>query len=234
MTEVDESQQCANCAKAGTTENGLKRCAKCKTTLYCSRDCQKSDWKTHKKICASNAARNATSSTAPSTAPSSASRGPPPKGLTASIDKPFHKLNDKTWLHDRPEKDVYKLLIDCYRLRMEDDYTFAGEVDEEIIYGGAANNGRGFQRFLSLARSKRGLLPSWWSEKKASECMRLGMRNSGWSSLASAVEKGDIIEHYGDSNMPMQLRMLGEQVYGLGPGGQAGAGMLRMQMMMEG
>lgn len=29
----------------------LKQCAKCNATPYCSRDCQKADWKTHKKIC---------------------------------------------------------------------------------------------------------------------------------------------------------------------------------------
>lgn len=116
---------------------------------------------------------------------------------------------------------------------MEDDYNLEGEADEDSIYGGAVTGERGFQRFLSLAQSRRGLLPSWWSEEKSSECMQLGMTNSGWSSLASAVNKGGVIEHYGNPNMPMQLRMLGEQVYGRGPGGQPGAGMMRMQMMME-
>ncbi|KAF3403106.1 hypothetical protein DPV78_004284 [Talaromyces pinophilus] len=186
------------------------------------------------KVALEDTQKSPSSSAAPTTAPSSAFRGRPPKGLTAAIDKPFHRLNDKTWLHNRPEQDVYKLLIDCYRLRMEDVYNLEGEADEDSIYGGAANGGRAFQRFLSLAQSRRGLLPSWWSEEKASECMRLGMRNSGWSSLSSAVEKSDIVEHFGDPVMPMQLRMLGEQVYGRGPGGQPGAGIVKMQMMMEG
>ncbi|KAI1270369.1 hypothetical protein F5Y18DRAFT_421861 [Xylariaceae sp. FL1019] len=29
-----------------------KKCSKCREILYCSRECQKSDWKTHKKDCA--------------------------------------------------------------------------------------------------------------------------------------------------------------------------------------
>jgi splicing suppressor protein 51 len=51
--------------------------------------------------------------------------------------------------------------------------------------------------------------------------------------LACAVEKSDIVEKYGNPLMPMQLRMFAEQVYGRGPGGQSGAGMIQMQMMAE-
>lgn len=29
-------------------------CSKCRTTRYCSKTCQKEDWKTHKKICQKN------------------------------------------------------------------------------------------------------------------------------------------------------------------------------------
>jgi splicing suppressor protein 51 len=42
-----------------------------------------------------------------------------------------------------------------------------------------------------------------------------------------------VIEYYGDSSMPMQLTMLGEQVYGHGPGGQSGAAR-QVQMMAGG
>ncbi|KAF9477093.1 hypothetical protein BDN70DRAFT_881584 [Pholiota conissans] len=31
----------------------VKKCAKCKVSLYCSKECQKKDWKTHKTRCAS-------------------------------------------------------------------------------------------------------------------------------------------------------------------------------------
>jgi len=228
--------KCANCAKTKSDSGiNLKRCAKCQTTHYCSRECQKADWKEHKRVCASNATSATSISNGPHTnfsPPMSASAGQPPKGLSVAIDKPFHRLNAKTWLHDRPEQDVYKLLIDTYRFRMEDDYNLEGNADVDSIYGGARDGRQGFRRFLRLAESRRELLPSWWSQEKAVECEAVGM-NDGWSSLASAIEKSDIIEHYGNPNMPMQLRMLGEQVYGRGPGGQSGASMLQVQMMGE-
>ena len=48
------------------------------------------------------------------------------------------------------------------------------------------------------------------------------------------MEKGDVIEHYGDPRIPMQLRMFAEAVYGRGPGGSNGAGMRAMMVAMEG
>lgn len=215
--------QCANCAKTGSDLGvTLKRCSRCGITCYCSRECQKADWKEHKKGCASK--ETSTSSTD--------AGGQPPNRPSASIDKPFHRLDSRTWLHDRPEKDVYELLIDTYRLRMEDNYKLEGNVDADCVYNGAPDGQQGFRRFLRLAEKRPGLLPSWWSQEKAAACVTVG-RNGGWSSLSSMVEKGDVIEHYGDPNMPMQLRMFGEQVYGRGPGGQSGDGMRQVQMMLE-
>ena len=34
-----------------STPNGLKKCVNCKCVRYCSRKCQKIDWKNHKEIC---------------------------------------------------------------------------------------------------------------------------------------------------------------------------------------
>lgn len=237
-TASNTPEQCASCAKTAGPGVNLKRCAKCLTTQYCSRDCQKADWKQHKKSCAQNAStRDTTGSTSNPTnagANPSANTRTPPKSLIAPISKPFHALNDKKWLHNRPEADVYKLLIDTYRFRMEDDYKFSGNADVDSIYGGATNGYEGFHRFLGKIEDRnRALLPSWWSKEKALECQKLG-RQDGWSSLKRAIEKGDIMEHYGDSMFPMQLRMFGEQIYGTGPGGQSGSTMLRLQVMAEG
>lgn len=40
-------QMCANCGKT----DSLKSCSSCKKTYYCSKECQKKDWKAHKSSC---------------------------------------------------------------------------------------------------------------------------------------------------------------------------------------
>lgn len=46
--KVEPVEFCTKCSKIGD----LKRCSRCKSVKYCSTDCQKSDWATHKAICA--------------------------------------------------------------------------------------------------------------------------------------------------------------------------------------
>lgn len=115
---------------------------------------------------------------------------------------------------------------------MEDNYNLAGDADADSLHGGAASGLGGFKRFLRLAEKRPALLPPWWSKAKAAECIAVG--RSGWSSLQAALEKSDLIEHYGNPNMPMQMRLLGEQVYGTGPAGQPGAEIIQHMMQTEG
>ena len=128
---------------------------------------------------------------------------------------------------------MYRLLIDAYRLRVEDDYTLDGDVDEDSLYSGARDGLLGFRRFLQLAVSRRGLLPPWWGSINQQMCESLGMDASQWHDLRCAVEKSDIIEHYGDPRFPMQLRMFAEAVYLRGPGGVNGTPMRKMMVAME-
>eukprot|EP01123_Difflugia_compressa_P014425 TRINITY_DN744_c1_g3_i1.p1 TRINITY_DN744_c1_g3~~TRINITY_DN744_c1_g3_i1.p1 ORF type:complete len:400 (-),score=78.31 TRINITY_DN744_c1_g3_i1:233-1252(-) len=45
----ERSKICANCCKY--IEGGMKRCGKCKARWFCSVECQKKDWTTHKLNC---------------------------------------------------------------------------------------------------------------------------------------------------------------------------------------
>jgi MYND finger len=45
--DEDRLALCTGCG----TPHGLKKCSGCHTARYCSRNCQKSDWKIHKKEC---------------------------------------------------------------------------------------------------------------------------------------------------------------------------------------
>ncbi len=53
ITRTGENLMCFNCSKPGLESSGaLKRCVKCTSALYCSKDCQNLHWKSaHKFIC---------------------------------------------------------------------------------------------------------------------------------------------------------------------------------------
>jgi hypothetical protein len=48
----DDAPGCRHCRKTpAALGRALKRCAKCQSVTYCSRDCQQADWSSHKKAC---------------------------------------------------------------------------------------------------------------------------------------------------------------------------------------
>ena len=206
MTDVNATAMpaCANCNKVQDSgEVTLQRCSGCRAAYYCSKDCQKADWKNHKKTCRSS---SSTDTGASQTGGSSFFSS---KGTMENL----LGLNTSTWLHDCPEAEVYTLLIDSYRMRVEDDYAFRGDVSDDSIYGGG-NPVKGFRRFLQKAEARSGVLPSWWNAEKRKACIAKGNAKDHWSSLHFAVEKSDIQEHYKNNMMPMQLRMLAEEIIG--------------------
>jgi mitochondrial splicing suppressor protein 51 len=158
----------------------------------------------------------------------------PRKGTDKPVTKPFTRLSNNTWLHDRSEEDVYRLLIDAYRMRIEDLYVFEAEFDEGSIYDGEESSIRGFTRFLDkVEQAGKGILPSWWNSNKKAECLAMGMGAKHWQDLRHAVEKSDIQDHYGESKFPMQLRMFAESIYGVTPGGFRRDLMLGIKVAME-
>jgi hypothetical protein len=59
MESVENEKQCAGCGKEeGKQEGGeevvdLKMCSRCKKVYYCSRECQKKNYRVHKRYCIS-------------------------------------------------------------------------------------------------------------------------------------------------------------------------------------
>ena len=193
LSDEKQSPRCGTCSK--TEEElgaALLKCAKCHSVRYCNKECQRKDWKTHKHCCGK---------------PKSVPDTPLPNGKTL-----FDMIGGST-IHHLPEKEAYAYLIDSYRLRVEDEYVFTGDIGNDSLYGGGQPI-KDFRRFLNKAEKRSGLLPSWWSAAKRKECEKVAVDKSGWSCLAYAVEKSDIQEHYGNPSMPMQLRMYAEKVYG--------------------
>jgi hypothetical protein len=43
--------ECTNCGRSSKDGKVFSACGKCKKARYCSQECQKVDWKTHKKVC---------------------------------------------------------------------------------------------------------------------------------------------------------------------------------------
>lgn len=113
-----------------------------------------------------------------------------------------------------------------------DDMYNCEEPEEDSLYTGAPSGEAGFRRFLRLAENQVALLPSWWSSQKAADSLQFGRTDKDLG-LRFSIEKSDIQESYGNSYMPMQLRMFAEQVYGSGPGGQNGAAMMGLMMSTE-
>lgn len=219
---------CAHCSKTAADCNvaTLNQCAKCKTTRYCSRDCQKADWKVHKKMCANQANTNATGDAyvEANTTHSSNYSSPHLRDLEKHEPKPFTRLQEGNFLHDRPEKDVYKLLIDSFRMRQQDDKKLENKTTPRSVYTGASSSIDPFRKYLAQAATRPGLLPPWWTSEKQKECEAFA-ESGAWQDVRKKVTKEEVIQHYGDEKAPMQVRMLAEAVYGAGSMGQSGAGM---------
>jgi splicing suppressor protein 51 len=197
------SATCAHCQKTeAALPAPLKKCSKCKVATYCSRDCQKADWKNHKKVCDRGASASGFFPPTPPQ-PQLHTISDPASLLAGISDDALHNIQNHT--------DVYRHLIDSYRMRVEDLYSWEGEPTG--IYAGE-DPLPGFRKFLDLAERRGTVLPKWWNEEKRAECEKLGLTEGDWSNLKFAVEKSDIQEHYKDPLMPMKLRVLGERIYG--------------------
>ncbi|KAH8881887.1 hypothetical protein GQ53DRAFT_886547 [Thozetella sp. PMI_491] len=196
---------CSKCAKA-EPEVTLKDCAKCLakglTAKYCCKECQVADWPEHKKICGKNLQE------LPILPAPVVSRVQP-------VHDAYGRLERKTWLNDRPKKEVYRLLIDSYRLRVNDNIRNLDIASKDIFdaWDTAKTFGpTGFDQFLKFAETK-GLLPKWWDEKKNKECKKVSVQGGQFHCLYDMLDLRVVTLRYDDGSMGMQMRMFANDVY---------------------
>ena len=121
-------------------------------------------------------------------------------------------------MHGRSEDDTIKLLIDSFRLRIDDEYRTARVMRPGTIYDVySEDSGEGFKMWLDDVKSRPGLLPSWWTDEWKEECIQYGMDYDEFATLHYTIGPNDLLEHYGDDGTGVavkQLRIFGDRVTG--------------------
>ncbi|EGG02183.1 uncharacterized protein MELLADRAFT_91496 [Melampsora larici-populina 98AG31] len=141
------------------------------------------------------------------------SRPAPSNSSSASLQAIFSgRLN---LLEGHPQGEIYKRIIDLYRLRCDDECVWDGV--RVGLY--ATDKGPGlpiahFQSYLTKAQRCPNYLPSWWNEKAKEECIRIACDPQGKTYIGTRMAKADIQKAYNDSSMPMLMRMIGEKIFG--------------------
>ena len=198
--------KCHSCGKSkselGLEAVNLKQCGRCQKVSYCNKDCQISDWQAHKSSCQ----RPRPALDAGTSLPFSHHMAVRATGQDPATY--FQRLYKRT----NSEAEVYKHLIDVYRLRVQDDIDFTGH-----MHGVHTEDPAGplpdFQEFVTLAEEK-GLLPNWWNAEKRQACEAVAM--GGDNDIRSIIGKQEVQEIYQASSMPMVFRTIADRVYGRG------------------
>ena len=217
MAFTSSESMCQMCWKPAGLQTPMKRCARCKAVVCCSKDCQTVAWPTYKETCKKPGASTQIDD----------------RKLKAEAEKLANASPLTRAWSSMSQKKVMQLIIDAYRFRVEDDYAWKGE--HHGLYADPEDPGdspiEDFREFLDKAEKKNKkhkILPDWWSKTGGKECERLAVSDQ-WSHLHYAVEKADIQKHYDYNMMPMMLRLFAEDVYGtsIQHGGVGGSSAIR-------
>jgi splicing suppressor protein 51 len=138
----------------------------------------------------------------------------PRRGLSEPREEPFTNLQAQSWLHGRPEDDVYRLLIDSYRLHSYDKFQFEKENKLGSIFAGATDSAHDFSSYLSAAAGRPTFLPQWWTRANHQDCVRMGLRHAQFHDLHVQLNQAMVVYYYRDASFPTQLRLFAEQVLG--------------------
>ncbi|PVH80401.1 hypothetical protein DL98DRAFT_654798 [Cadophora sp. DSE1049] len=233
------TMRCAACAKLEVfLPAPLKACGRCKRVRYCSIECQKTDWKSHKLACATQtstpqppgASSSVTFSASVSISGSSSDANP----TLSRVLNDVLGLGGQFFTNRHTKGDVFSQLIDAFRLRIADEIEYkykqtglSPDTIASLLVSQAINHnntrmgdipiaGTGFDAFLDLAENTDTVMPVWWSKQLRDECFALATGADAWFDLKKKVDKDAIAQHYGNPSTPMILRILAERVYGKG------------------
>ena len=159
--------------------------------LITSLECQKEDWPQHKKRCVESA-----------------------EGLSPQMKEFFAQAADA-------EYPFFRLLSDCFILRMNDDYVFGSHQHE--AYRPKVNALPAFSDFLKKCEKAK-LLPEWWDEEKETLCLAVAQsQSSRWFSIYDTIGLKQIIDLNHEAYLSLDvesgndllsaLRLRAERVY---------------------
>lgn len=157
---------------------------------YCSRECQRADWKSHRK--SYNLDHNGNPFTQPN------AKGPTLQdlheifkiftfgGRTIDTGNLFDSPGKPGFLSGLSEHDALAAIIDSYRLRAEDEFNLQGDAgglyaDQDPLPD--------LKRLLGRGEKWNDILPSWWNKAKRNACVQQALGSSEWSDIKCAVEK---------------------------------------------
>ena len=108
-----------------------------------------------------------------------------------------------------PDDQAFDRIIDCYRMRAQDESVFR-QTGRGVYIGDCPL--RDFRQFLRKAEKRGDCLPSWWSKQKSRACERHGMNPNIFSYLGNCIEMDDVMLHYDDAYMPLMMRVLAQKI----------------------
>lgn len=195
---ADRTTFCDNCLRRATDlPTALKRCVGCKCVSYCSKDCQKAHWPNHKNVCHLIQ-----------------KQGERPANTFLSV---IASLNGEDYM--------ICLLIDSYRLRVENDHIHKHE-DHGIYYNGTelpfgsvfANGDveADFQNYLDCAE-KACVLPKWFEFYKRMECLTRAVdRKGNAENIYTRIDPQHLPPRYdGDYLIISTLILLADMIVGV-------------------
>jgi len=185
------------CALTGCGVKVIKGglCSGCHSVNYCSKEHQRSDWPAHKLTCRADVKKS--------------NKEAKSERKVLSMDY----RNPSAWANGLGQKKQREWLVDCYRMRLDDEYALEGDVRGGSLYDQSEPDEivQDFLVFCRLAKEK-GVLPEGWNWSK--------FLDTAAELLPYAFEKSDAQEKYGVENIFAlvtgggPLRYTGEMIYG--------------------